>query len=91
MVKLFNSYKRSQFDIIGISFDDDLKSWRAAIVKDKIKWLQLIDTKYTNGTLSSYYDITGVPSNILINRDGKILGFDLTYNEIKKFTDDNLK
>lgn len=91
VVKLFDSYNRSQFDIIGISFDDNLKSWRAAVVKDKIKWLQLIDTKYTYGTLSSYYDIKGVPSNILINRDGKILGFDLTYNEIKKIIDNNLK
>ena len=89
LVRFFNSYERTLFDIIGISFDDNLKDWKAAIVKDKIKWLQLIDSEYTNGKLSTYYDITSVPANILIDRNQKIIGFNMTLQEIKNILDKN--
>lgn len=86
-IKLYNSYKRTLFEIIGISFDDNLKDWHAAIDKDKIKWVQLIDTEYTKGKLSSFYDIGSVPANILIDRDQKIIGFNMSLQEIKTILD----
>lgn len=91
LINLYKEYNRNQFEIIGVSFDNDLKEWKKALNKDKIGWLQLIDSSYINGKLSKFYDITAVPANILLDRNEKILGFDLTLSEIKNFIDNKRK
>jgi thiol-disulfide isomerase/thioredoxin len=87
LINFYKEYKRNQFEIIGISFDSDLTDWKKALNIDKVGWLQLVDTSYTNGNISKFYDITSVPANILLDGNQKILGFDLNLSEIKNLID----
>ncbi|WP_149304142.1 TlpA disulfide reductase family protein [Pareuzebyella sediminis] len=70
LLKVYNSFKNKDFEILGISQDKDLKKWKNAIKEDKIEWLQVIDT--LNGT-SSKYNITTIPYNILVDKEGRII------------------
>lgn len=80
---LYEKYKERGFEIVGISLDTEKKAWKKAIRQDGLQWTQLIDEKAFNGTLPKYYDIYAVPVKILIDKEGKIVGFDLSTSEIE--------
>jgi len=81
---LYTKYKGEDFEMIGVSFDKDLQKWTAAIVHDKLYWKQVVDTSGFDGDLSSYYAIEGIPTSFLIDKEGKIVGSDMTVKEIEK-------
>ena len=78
---LYEKYKANQFEILGISSDTDQDKWKKAIVKDRLSWPQIIDPKKE---LINYYAIGAIPANILLDKDGKILGVGLSDVEIEK-------
>ncbi|MDD2792151.1 MAG: TlpA disulfide reductase family protein, partial [Sediminibacterium sp.] len=82
---LYSIYKADGFEIIGISIDNNKKAWKDAISNDKLPWKQLIDTSGVEGKLCSYYDIRGVPFQILIDHEGKILAYPSSLEQIEEF------
>ena len=81
---LYSNLKDRDFEIIGISWDKDWAKWKQAIIKDGLPWKQVIDEKGKYGDLGSYYDLEAIPDNILIDKDGKILGVGLSQKEIEE-------
>jgi len=79
---LYDKFKRRNFEIVGISADEDKGYWKKAIIEDKLNWPQLLEGAH--GKLSSLYDIRSIPSNILLDKEGKIAGLDLSIKEIEK-------
>lgn len=80
--ELYVRLKDKSFEILGISFDKNESKWKEAIIKDGLPWMQLIDTKGFLGELGEHYDIESLPQNILIGKDGKIMGVTLSIEEI---------
>ncbi len=72
MLKAYNAYKTKGFTILSVSLDTDRKSWLQAIRQDGITWEQVSDLRAKNEVVK-LYDILGVPANILIGPDGKIV------------------
>jgi thiol-disulfide isomerase/thioredoxin len=87
---LYDKYKTKGFEMIGVSWDNDKTKWVNAIAKDKLDWPQLIDRKGYYGELGSQYEIGSIPYNILLNKDGKIIGANLTAEEVEKIIKKNL-
>lgn len=58
---------------IGISIDTDRKKWINALRQDECTWPQYNEPLGYNSVLSKTIHLTGVPDNILIDRNGKIL------------------
>jgi thiol-disulfide isomerase/thioredoxin len=81
---LYEKYHEKGFEIIGVSLDTEKNAWRKAIIQDRLPWVQLIDENAFNGELAKYYDIYGVPVKILLDKEGKISGFDLSTSEIDR-------
>jgi thiol-disulfide isomerase/thioredoxin len=79
---LYEKYKENKFEILGVSCDTDQDKWKKAIVKDRLSWPQTIDPKKE---LSNYYTIGAIPSSILLDKNGRILGVGLSDEEIEKF------
>jgi len=69
------SFKNAQgFTVFGISLDRGDKEWRQAIETDQLVW----ETNFFgNQTVSAQYNVQYIPSNFLIDGDGKILGVNL--------------
>ncbi|MES2826720.1 MAG: AhpC/TSA family protein [Bacteroidota bacterium] len=85
MIKLYEQYKGKNFEMIGIADDDkNAKNWLAAIVKDNTDlWPQALrglDAKmFIRGfdnprDISQQYGVRALPTKILIDPDGKIIG-----------------
>ena len=72
--KVYNTYKDQGFDIIGVSLDDEKSVLRDYIQENDIQWRQVFSGKsWREDPLAQQYNITGVPSQWLIDRDGKLI------------------
>ena len=73
VVAAYNKYKDKGFAILGVSFDQDKAKWLAAVEKDKLTWDQVSDLKGWGNEVGRIYSISSIPSNLLIDKEGKIL------------------
>ena len=82
--KLYNNYHSNGFDIIGIATNDNKEAWLKAIKEDSLDLWHNIpfvkDFKKINANksgiddLSTKYEINPIPIQILINKNGIIVG-----------------
>jgi peroxiredoxin len=77
IVKAYNQYNNRGFEIFGVSYDNKKDKWEAAIKKDGLAWAQVSDLKgWKNATAETYY-IKAIPSNLLIDKEGRIVAKNL--------------
>jgi peroxiredoxin len=84
VVKVFNKYKDKNFHIIGVSLDrpGQKEKWLKAIHDDKLDWTQVSDLKFWDNEVAKQYGIQAIPQNLLIDPDGKIIGKNLSGDEL---------
>jgi peroxiredoxin len=76
LIELYNKYKKSGFEIIGIADDDERQNeWKQAIKMDNTgKWNQVLQGLNPEDNLRVKFGVLIVPTKILINKDGIIIG-----------------
>jgi thiol-disulfide isomerase/thioredoxin len=75
LIKLYNQYHANGLEIISISIDNDLNKWKQAITKDKVDiWYHLVTNKDSSVRIDKIYGVSTLPTKILINRNGTIIG-----------------
>jgi thiol-disulfide isomerase/thioredoxin len=77
LVKLYNQYKDKGFDILGVSLDGNSEAWQKAVKADRLTWTQVSDLKGWNNTAARAYGIKSIPFNLLLDKDGIIIGKNL--------------
>ena len=82
VVAAYNSFKNKGFTVLGISLDQDRSSWLQAINDDKLTWTHVSDLQYFNNAVAKQYFIEQIPSNMLIDPNGKIIGKNLRGSEL---------
>lgn len=68
--RTYAKYHSKGFNVLSISIDADKQSWLNAMEKESMPWGQLLDQ---NSEAFRMYNLTGVPSSLLIDEDGKII------------------
>ena len=72
--RVYDTYKDQGFDIIGVSLDDEASELRDYLKENNIQWRQIYSgERWTDDPLAQQYEITGVPEQWLIDRDGKLI------------------
>jgi len=86
VVAAFNKYKDKQFTIIGVSLDQPAghDAWLKAIAKDNLTWTHVSDLKYWDNAVAKQYGIRSVPSNFLLDPQGKIVAKNLRGEALEK-------
>lgn len=69
----YNKYHDKGFEVIGVSFDQKREAWVKAVNQLKMPWLQISDLKGWNCAAAPIYKVDGIPDNILIDPQGKII------------------
>lgn len=77
VVKAYSEFKDKNFAILGVSLDKEKDPWQQAILEDKLAWTQVSDLKYWNSKAVDIFKISGIPFNILIDPQGKIIAQEL--------------
>ena len=62
LVKMYDQYKGQNFEIVGISIDNDKTKWLKAIEKDKMKHQQLIDPKGFDAKSAVTFGVDALPA-----------------------------
>lgn len=73
VVAAYNKYKDKGFTILGVSLDDNKEKWKAAVEKDNLAWTHVSDLKGWQSSVAKMYNVTGIPFNLLLDKDGNIL------------------
>ena len=82
VVIAYNKYKDKGFTVLGVSFDQDKDKWLGAIAKDNLTWDHVSDLKGWGNQAGKLYSVTGIPANVLVDKDGKIVGKNLRGAEL---------
>ena len=78
IVKTYNRFHRKGFDILQVSLDRTKEAWLNGIKQDHLEqWHHVSDLGYWQSSVVQLYHIQGIPTNYLLNRDGKIIAKNL--------------
>ena len=73
VVKAYNEFKGKNFAILGVSLDKEKEPWQQAIQDDKLTWTHVSDLKFWNSKAVETFKFEGIPFNVLIDPQGKII------------------
>ncbi|MFN8253607.1 MAG: TlpA disulfide reductase family protein [Ferruginibacter sp.] len=77
IVKAYTVYKDKGFEIFGVSYDKTKTKWTKAINDDKLVWKQVSDLQGWGNATSNQFYIKAIPSNMLLDKEGRIVAKNL--------------
>jgi peroxiredoxin len=77
LVAAYKKYHSKGFEIYQVSLDKTKSEWEAAIKQDGLNWIHVSDLKYWSSPVARQYGVESIPSNFLLDRDGRIIGNNL--------------
>ncbi|MGZ9676788.1 TlpA family protein disulfide reductase [Flavobacterium sp. GNP001] len=78
----YNANKSKNFEMIGISIDTKKDKWLAAITKDKLSNVQLIDPNGFEAKVAALFGVEQLPSAFLFDKNGKLVAINPSLDEI---------
>jgi hypothetical protein len=78
LVKAYDLYHQKGFEIYQVSLDKTKDAWIKGIEDDQLeKWIHVSDVKYWNSIVVPLYKIESIPTNFLLDKDGRIIASNL--------------
>ena len=84
VLKVYERFKDKGFTVVGYSLDNSEKAWIGAVEKDGMPWEQLSGMHGVKIDASKLYGVTAIPSNFLLDPEGKIVGIDLRGERLER-------
>lgn len=82
--QLYNQYKKDGLEIISVSIDEDAKKWKRASEIDRLPWYNICELKEQGDSRNiRNFVIKSIPSNFLLDSEGKFIGKDIGIDSIK--------
>ena len=82
--QIYAKYKSKGFEIIGASMDAKKDAWTRALKQDSVPWPQYCDlVDFQENSLAKRFHIMSIPSNFLIDKNGILIGQDLSPQELE--------
>ena len=69
--KNYEAYKEKGFEVVGISLDDDKDALKEYLENEHVKWVSLHDG--SDGDLAVKFGIVGIPTMMLLDKEGKLV------------------
>ncbi|HEX2974300.1 MAG TPA: TlpA disulfide reductase family protein [Bacteroidales bacterium] len=88
LVKVYNTFNKNGFEVLGVSLDQRKEDWVKAIADDKLTWTHVSDLQYWNNAAAKLYAVSAIPANFLLDENGTIIGRNLRsedlYNKVNQ-------
>ena len=68
--EIYETYGKRGLEVVGIDIEESKNKVSSFAAKNQIPYKTLLDEK---GRVASAYDIVGIPTMVLINKDGQVL------------------
>ena len=73
----YEKYKGKGFNIVALSFDNNLENWTKAIEDMQMPWIHLSDLKGWKTVAGQIYGVNAIPASFLVDPNGTIIAADL--------------
>jgi peroxiredoxin len=83
VVAAYQKFKDRNFTILGVSLDRDRDAWLQAINDDRLTWTHVSDLKFWESSVVPLYNIEGIPFNVLVDPQGKIVASNLRGSQLE--------
>jgi peroxiredoxin len=85
VTKVYNEFKGRNFDIVGVSLDDEKgrDKWLKAVQDDHLAWTQVSDLRGWQNEAAQRYHVQAIPQNFLIDPNGKIVAANLKGEQLQ--------
>ncbi len=77
LIRNYNMFRWRNFTVLQVSLDKDKNEWQKAIRLDYLPWAHVSDLKFWECQAVKDYYIKGIPSNFLVDPEGKIIARDI--------------
>lgn len=81
VVAAYKKYNTKGFEVFSVSVDDDEKKWLEAVEADGLLWTNVRDV---NKEVGKQYSIKSIPTTLLLDKEGKIIGKNLRGAELEE-------
>jgi alkyl hydroperoxide reductase subunit AhpC len=88
LVNIYENYNDDGLQIIGVSLDNDKKSWQNAVEAMGMKWVQVSDLKGWENAAAQLYQVDAIPHTLILDNEGHILAEDLRGQQLEEFISD---
>ncbi len=75
--ELYERFGKQTLAIYQVSLDEVKAEWIDAVQKQQLPWTCVFDPRGTAGIAAMSYNVQSVPTNVLIDRSGRIAGKNL--------------
>ncbi len=84
VVENYLKFKEKNFTVFGVSLDrpGQKEKWLEAIKKDSLTWTHVSDLQFWNNAAAQLYRVSGIPFNLLVDPNGKIIARNLRGPEL---------
>ncbi len=79
LVQAYQQFKNKNFTVLGVSLDrpGQKDKWIKAINDDNLTWTNVSDLQYWNSAVVPLYGFQGIPFNVLLDPQGKVIAQEL--------------
>jgi peroxiredoxin len=74
LAELYAACHDRGFEIYQVSLDNNRAAWVTAVQEQNLPWISVSDLNGLNSTAVRLYNVTSLPANVLIDRQGRIVG-----------------
>lgn len=83
VVNAYNKYSSKNFTVLGVSLDKKKEAWLEAIKQDGLAWKHISDLKHWDSEAQKLYQFEGIPYNVLVDPQGKIIAVSLREEDLE--------
>jgi len=69
----YELYHDKGFEVVGISLDRDREALEKFLAEEQNPWITLHDGDWSDNATATYYGVMGIPTVILVDKDGKVV------------------
>ncbi len=94
VLEQYQKYHSKGFEVVGISLDQERAALEKFVTERKIPWPILFEPSEGSGwqhPLASYYGISGIPTVILIGKDGNVVSLNARGERLGELLDELFK
>lgn len=84
LTKGFADYQNKNFTILSFSVDENPEDWKKALTEDHYIWQNVRDLPSEHGSVPKKYNVSAIPTNYLIDPQGKIIAMNLRGSELEQ-------
>jgi peroxiredoxin len=84
LIANYERFEEHGLEILGVSIDEDPKTFRGSIEEHQLPWNNLMSTAGRDNKAALIYGISGTPENFLMDENGNILAFNIRGEELTK-------